>query len=354
MRDTPLSNQKFDQTERDAVRWFTRINHGDGDPDLVRNFHQWLNDSQTHRAAYDSVCGVMESAQEFTANPLLKEYYRSATLKNHGASSPSWNVRLGAWWGRGALCGAAIAVAASLVMIIIFQYENFYANSYQTAVGEIKTITLEDNSVIRLNTRTVLRVKYDDQKRLVILEKGQATFSVAKNPDRPFVVSAGMGQVTALGTEFDIHKTNEGLYISLIEGKVQVRHRDASKIAAKDTDGKFAVIMEADNMHAVYTTLTPQGISEIEIRDSVHVTAWQQRKIVFQDKSLSYVIKELNRYSARPIVLKDISRKDELITAVVPTNISAALVLIKKHFNLVQATENKDEIILISKRATQI
>jgi len=361
-QNSPLSEDKFDRVERDAVRWFTRINHGDGDPDVVREFHDWLAESQDHRDKYDAICEVMEQAREFTDDPLMKAFYRKEAMtgpRARGREKPVWRRRLVAWWAQGMpggpVKGVLMASFAALVVLVVLQFGDFgpSGKTYQTGAGELKQVTLADQSVLKLNTKTIVTVAYDDKQRLIILRSGQATFTVARNPDRPFVVSAGLGQVTALGTEFDIHKTDDGLYINLIEGRVRVRkispenELPAAPHSTKDSE-KASVILETDDIHAAYVAVTAQGISEVKQRDSLHVTAWQQHKIFFEDKSLSDVIKELNRYSAREIILQDLSRSDELITAVVPTDIPAALVMIKKHFNLVEVGGDPARIILIS------
>ncbi|MBI4626652.1 MAG: FecR domain-containing protein [Verrucomicrobia bacterium] len=54
------------------------------------------------------------------------------------------------------------------------------------------------------------------------LARGKAHFTVAKNPSRPFVVSAGGGDVQAVGTVFNIRLRSEAIEVFVTEGKVQV------------------------------------------------------------------------------------------------------------------------------------
>ncbi len=354
--NTPLPGKEFDRIEQEAVRWFTRINNHDNDPADVESFYHWLEESQEHRVKYDAICAVMEEAREFTDDPQLIDFYQSIKVKTPVSSAAitqkktSWKDRVAVWWGSGVRNrGAAMAVISVVLIVAFVQFQNSGTQGkvYQTGIGEIKIVRLDDNSVIKLNTRTTLTVDYDQDLRRIILSDGQATFSVAKNPLRPFVVSTGIGKITAIGTEFDILKEQGEIQINLIEGKIRVA-KDVTEQTS--TSENPAVIMEATNMKASYVAVSADGISEVEERDPIHAIAWQQRKIVFDGKTLSYVIKELNRYSARPIILGDISQKDELITAIFPTDVPAALVLIKRYFNLVEAVEIKDKIILVSEK----
>src|SRR5690606_34195438 len=76
--------------------------------------------------------------------------------------------------------------------------------AFRTELGQRSTVTLPDGSVVTLNTDTVVRTRADGERRLVYLDKGQAFFEVAKDPRRPFVVTAAGRTVTALGTAFDV------------------------------------------------------------------------------------------------------------------------------------------------------
>jgi len=57
---------------------------------------------------------------------------------------------------------------------------------YRTAIGEQKVVDLEDHSTIVLDAATRLRVRYTPDARIVELQNGQAQFTVAKDPTRPF------------------------------------------------------------------------------------------------------------------------------------------------------------------------
>jgi len=80
-----------------------------------------------------------------------------------------------------------------------------HAGVYSTGVGERRTLTLADGSVVTLDARSRIQVKYRDRERLIDLDQGQARFDVAKDPARPFRVSAaGRETVLAFGTQFNV------------------------------------------------------------------------------------------------------------------------------------------------------
>ena len=77
---------------------------------------------------------------------------------------------------------------------------------YATAVGETREVKLADGSIITLNTGTRVGVTYSPGAREVWLEYGEATFTVAPQPERPFNVSAGRRQFQAVGTRFNLRE----------------------------------------------------------------------------------------------------------------------------------------------------
>ena len=98
---------------------------------------------------------------------------------------------------------------------------------YQTDVGEHSSITLDDGSIIKLNTNSRMRVNYTEQHRLLILERGEVNVNVAKDKNRPLSVLAGTRIVQAVGTEFNIEITSDQkIELVVLEGKVKVGVRD--------------------------------------------------------------------------------------------------------------------------------
>jgi Fe2+-dicitrate sensor, membrane component len=70
-----------------------------------------------------------------------------------------------------------------------------------------------------------ITVDYRPEVRQVQLTDGQALFTVAKDPGRPFIVKGGMGSVQAVGTNFDVHRTPRGAIVTVVSGKVIITTR---------------------------------------------------------------------------------------------------------------------------------
>ena len=72
---------------------------------------------------------------------------------------------------------------------------------------------LHDGSIVELNKGAQISIRYSGDERRVDLLSGEAYFEVAKNPDRPFIVSARGIDVKAVGTAFNVRLHNDSLEV---------------------------------------------------------------------------------------------------------------------------------------------
>lgn len=122
---------------------------------------------------------------------------------------------------------ASIAVACILVFSV-YEVNMFYSATYHKEYlslnEKVLHIVLPDKSIIDLDIKSKLKIKYFKNKREVILEKGKAIFHVAKNKERPFFVKSGNTIVEVVGTTFEVIHLKDKSQINVIEGLVKVNH----------------------------------------------------------------------------------------------------------------------------------
>ncbi len=93
---------------------------------------------------------------------------------------------------------------------------------FATHSSELKTFKLADNTHIWLNTSSSLSQTSDfHQERSVSLD-GQAYFDVARDTQRPFIITTTNETVTVLGTAFDLNSANGIFDLKVTEGLVAV------------------------------------------------------------------------------------------------------------------------------------
>ncbi len=187
----------------------------------------------------------------------------------------------------------------------------------QTVIGEQRAITLEDGSLVQMNTATRLTVAFAPRARRVKLVTGEARFTVARNSDRPFIVTTPQASVRALGTVFNVRTAASGTAVAVLQGHVEVAARGIDHSAA-DADrtpspgaGSASQVVgsrphELDLFMGQRAAITPVGRIEPGAGPSLErVEAWTEGRLVFRNEALADLVAEFNRYHAHPLRIVD-------------------------------------------------
>lgn len=184
--------------------------------------------------------------------------------------------------------------------------------TYTTPYGRQAEYTLEDGSVLSMNWNTQVMVDYTEDSRLVTLIKGEALFTVAKDPDHPFIVSVDNIQARAVGTEFSVQRVgNNYADIAVIEGIVEV------SIDSELTQGSSANQLPSSIQLLASQTLIAKdnALGQIQSFSIEEIGAWRSGMLVFEGRPIEEVLVEINRYTPFNIVTENLSRVQEEVTA---------------------------------------
>lgn len=144
--------------------------------------------------------------------------------------------------------------------------------------------TLEDGTHVWLNSESelIFPIKFSDNDRRVTLT-GEAFFDVAKNPEKPFIVSLSAGDITVFGTRFCI-SDYKGYPISavLVEGSIGF---------TADTGES---VMLAPSHRMVYDRET--GDISIDAVNTSRYTAWTRNMFIFDGQTLNDIMITLSRW----------------------------------------------------------
>lgn len=109
---------------------------------------------------------------------------------------------------------------------------NKHTNEIYVPAGQRARVTLNDGTTVWLNACSTLSYpgSFTGEMRKVTLV-GEAFFDIAKDPSKPFIVSAKALDIKALGTKFNVfcHPKSDYICTSLIEGSVIVYEPDKEK-----------------------------------------------------------------------------------------------------------------------------
>ena len=234
----------------------------------------------------------------------------------------------------GMVAGILVALGAVLTMYNWRAPADSHLQKYFTRIGEQQTIELDDGSVVTLNTGGQLVVDFSEQARKILLERGEAYFEVAEEPDRPFSVDLGVRSVTAIGTAFNIRKNPERFQVAVIEGEVAI-HEVTDEVPSSPppvSANDEPVVIPARSQHSVREGWVAEfDVSRNEIRAFRPETmeryeGWRSGMLSFYREPLIQVIQELNRYSRRKILIEDSAVMDLTVYTIISVHeIDAAL-----------------------------
>jgi transmembrane sensor len=200
---------------------------------------------------------------------------------------------------------AALAAGVAVALVTVWQFSpyGYRPGLYRTGIGEQRLVDLDDHSRIALDAKTRLQVRYSKDARVVSLQEGQAQFSVAQDPTRPFKVQVGDRTIVALGTVFTVEYVDRKVHVAMMEGRVAVvdsSAADSRELTAGEElrvghDGRTNVIAQADLEAA---------------------TAWREGKVIFNGERLSDAVQRLNRYSRLQIEIQEAALGDREISGV--------------------------------------
>lgn len=276
----------LDIRRREAAAWFTRLSRRRVSADDVRAFSAWRRDP-ANAQAFARVESVWTASRTLENDPDISRI----TAEALGDALPTARAR-------SLMSGLmpplnAMTAGVAVLAVAVFAGVWFLTRplTYDTGVGEQRTVQLADGSRLTLDTDTHVRIRLDDARRAVTLLKGQAYFQVQGDPGRPFVVTAGDTVVTALGTRFDVRRLDDGhARVVLVEGRVEVGDMRSTR----------PDVVLAPGQELRSTSARPF----VRTVDAARATSWTTGRLVFEGTSVADAVAEVNRYSIRKIELQ--------------------------------------------------
>jgi len=271
---------------REATAWFARRRDGTRrSREEEAAFEDWCRQSDAHAQAYAETELAWRRWAQLQASARMREMTAAAMA----VTAPERRHAAAGRW-RPLLLAASLAVVAVLGGIRLLMPSAPPAVTFATGLGQQRTERLADGTRITLNTQTHLQVRYDRHQRQIVLERGEALFDVTREAGRPFVVVAGDGSVTALGTRFQVRSEPGEATVTLLEGRVEVAAQHSRRQLAPGEQARYG-----------------GNASGVRVRqvDPVAAASWTLGRLDFSGLPLAEAVAEANRYSAAKLRLGD-------------------------------------------------
>lgn len=185
-----------------------------------------------------------------------------------------------------------LAIAAAILALVVapFALRKFLVsgakmdNFATTDAPAKQPVQLADGSKVWLNAHSSLEYFTEDKgKRRCVKLSGEAFFEVAKNPARPFVVETRLGEVTVLGTSFNVRNTaaSPTLEVNVNTGKVRLQ----------PAGSKQQLLLVADET-GIYDQQKNTLVKSTGMANNT--AAWHTSKLVFDNTELNEVLQQLS------------------------------------------------------------
>ncbi|KAF2391237.1 FecR family protein [Pseudomonas frederiksbergensis] len=261
----------------EAARWFVRLQEPAVDVEEHRRFEVWLHEHPQHRDEFQLLQGLWTAADLLPAKRLQALCEAPVERRKRRPLV------------RYAVAASVLAVALGLGLFSGLNHPSTYTAEFSTALGERQHVALPDGSVIDLNSRSRVQVRFEKNRRGIELTEGEAMFSVEHDTSRPFVVETGNGQVTVTGTRFDVRRDPAQTRVAVEQGTVKVQGYGTDFI---NLTAGLGTQIDAQGKVAAAYAVNPQEL-----------TAWRSGKLVFNNASLAEVAAEVSRYREKPLTV---------------------------------------------------
>ena len=246
-------------------------------------------------------------------------------------------------------------VAASITLVVIcsigaWLLSNNHTQTITTSYGEVKAITLPDQSIVMLNGNSILTYQdtWNDNAPREVWIKGEAYFDIKHlNEDTSFIVPAerfivhGNGiDIRVLGTSFNVKSRRNKTNIALLSGKIEVSYADSASVLSGGL-----VMMPGD-----YVEYSGQKLLTKKKLVRPHKAAtWTVREITFTDPSLNDIMETLQDNYGYAVNVEDKALMDMKIEGEISvTSIQELLSLVSSTLGI-NIEESGKEIIITRK-----
>ena len=252
-----------------AIAWQLSLDSGDGSAVEREEFSKWLASNEEHARAWRQL-GMLDQRFGVASGPA-----RAALLQSREGIRQRVR-KLGTGLASIALvCGLALFAGERYVPI------HYWLADQRTATGEQRTLKLADGTLINLNTHSAINVRFDDKRRLIVLQEGEILIETGHNDARPFYVQTRDGNLRALGTRFIVKREDHATRLSVLQSAVGAQP-EALPQEQIFKEGQ-QVLMRSDGLGPALA-VTPA------------TDAWTRGMLVVENARLGDVVAELGRY----------------------------------------------------------
>ncbi|MDE0854191.1 MAG: FecR domain-containing protein [Nevskia sp.] len=317
--------QRFDTVHMAAAwEWVLRLQDEAVSQDDLAEWLRWYEADEQHKEAFDDMQSFWQQIDRVTEepNPLSADLWLGPLAMSKATAAqllaPEVEPGLGSrvkrvfsrlfpsprvlsWAGPGLAFALCVAVALRLLQPTTHPVE---VPATVPAPPIAQETTLPDGSHVELAPKTSVAVQYTDQQRLLDLQGGEAYFTVAHNRERPFIVQVGKLRVRAVGTAFNVRSAGERVVVTVAEGTVDV-YPAVQSLKGQSPRSVIGPMVGAVRVTAGSEVAWTASGPVVALVNPANALGWREGQLEYLNEPLASAIADINRYSSRPIIIRD-------------------------------------------------
>lgn len=276
------------QIDEEAAVWTWRLDAGALSAAERCEFESWLRHDPRHRRAFEEFTRTWRSLER------LSEIKREEKIATLARATRQWRVRRRS----PALWAVAAAVCLAVVGGAWLWQWRMRGEVFTTVVGQERTVTLADGSVVALDTNTRIKVRFTRTRRDIYLLRGEAHFHDVRDQARPFYVHAGDARVQAIGTQFEVRlRADRQVDVLVNQGLVEVR----AELGSASMPPRVQSVSAGEQLSIDGARVQVKAVSPRQIAADL---SWRYGALVFDNEPLVRAAAQVARYTRARIVLR--------------------------------------------------
>lgn len=325
-----------------AADWLSRRDAG-WTPDDEQAFNEWLAASAEHATAWTELQQTWKAFDRTSDPRIAAEMLRELGVRRRRRRLRAYTL-------------SAVGGLAAILAFVTFQPASPPVAPNASVVARSLITrpahrTLSDGSVVELNADAEIAVNFTETRRDVRLLRGEALFAVAKNPARPFIVTAGNVTARAVGTQFSVSFGTHETAVLVTEGRVAVARIDPEHSAADATAD--SVLVEAGRRVSIAADPAAPSMPQsetISLPDQERILAWRGPRLTLSNTPLSEAVAALNRENRTQITIQSEALAQMRLSGVFRADNAEGFVRLLEESYGVRVDRQADKVVLVETR----
>jgi len=252
-----------------AIAWKLSLDSGSGTPDDRSEFMRWHAASEEHARAWRQL-GAMDQRVGAAAGPARQALVQSRVGLRRRIG------KVGSGLAGMFLLGSLLAWVGAPSLA-----PSYWLADQRTATGELRTLRLEDGTLLSLNSHTAVDIDYAGEQRSIVLHQGEISVQTGHQDPRPLLVSTDDGRLRPLGTRFLVRREAKGTRLEVLQ---------ASVAAMPLNSGDEQVLREGQQV-----LMNANGLGRVSAVDA-GADAWTRGMLVVDNVRLADLLAALGQY----------------------------------------------------------